>query len=279
LHFFVISFVAEMKTSHLFKKLFFWFAYHWCELQSHPIPEHSRLKHCKIISHRGEHDNCNIFENTLEAFDIVKEHGVWGIEFDVRWTKDLQPVVVHDKDTQRLFGKKIKICEITQSELNSYFPLIPSLEEVIQRYGKKLHLMVEIKEEAYPDTVYQKQVLADIFSTLEPLKDFHLISFSPEMFELINFVPTATFLLIAKLNCRKLSELAIQKDYGGILGHYFLLKDELLSEHHKRGQHTGTGFIASKNCLCRELNRKVEWIFSNHATQIQSLCYSLLKKR
>ena len=249
-----------------------------CDLRSHPIPEQSRLINCKIISHRGDHDNRIIFENTLEAFDIVKAHGVWGIEFDVRWTRDLQPVVFHDKDTLRLFGTRTKICEITQSQLKAQFPLIPSLAQVIQRYGKKLHLMVEIKAEVYPDPVYQQQALADLFSPLEPLKDFHLISLVPEMFDLINFVPASTFLPIAELNGRKLSELAIQKNYGGILGHYLLLKGELLYRHQKLGQHTGTGFIGSKNCLYRELNRNVEWIFSNKATEIQSLCNSLRSK-
>jgi glycerophosphoryl diester phosphodiesterase len=268
----------KMNIAHRFKKLLFSMVDHLCELRSQPVPEQSRLKNCKIISHRGDHDNRKIFENTLDAFDIIKDHGVWGIEFDVRWTRDLQPVVFHDKDTRRVSGTRMKICQLTQLQLNQHFPLIPSLEQVIQRYGKKLHLMVEIKAEVYPDPVYQKQVLADLFSPLEPVKDFHLISMVPEMFDLINFAPAPTFLPIAELNGRKLSELAIQKNYGGILGHYLLLNDELLYKHQKLGQHTGTGFIGSKNCLYRELNRKVEWIFSNKATEIQSRCNSLLEQ-
>lgn len=267
-----------MKTTHRFKKLLFSIVDHLCELRSQPIPKKSRLQNCKIISHRGEHDNRSIFENTIEAFDIAKDHGLWGIEFDVRWTRDLKPVVFHDKDTRRLFASRTKICELTWSRLNTHFPQIPSLEEVIQRYGKKLHLMIEIKAEVYPDPVYQRQVLTELFSPLEPFKDFHLISLAPEMFDLINFLPPPSYLPIAELNSRVLSELAIQKNYGGILGHYLLLKDELLDKHQKLGQHTGTGFISSKNCLYRELNRKVEWIFSDKATKIQSLCNALLEE-
>ncbi len=266
-----------MSSTHWLQKLFFRIADNLCKLRSYPVPKQSRLKYCKIISHRGQHDNRSVFENTLEAFETVKDHGVWGIEFDVRWTKDLQPVVFHDSDTKRLYGTKSEICNLTKSELNTYFPLIPSLAEVIQRCGKQQHLMVEIKAEIYPDPDYQRQVLADLFSPLDPIKDFHFISFAPEMFDLINFVPSSTFLPIAEMNGRKVSELAIQKNYGGILGHYLLLKNELVYKHQKLGQHTGTGFIVSRNCLYRELNRKVEWIFSNNAAELQSLCNSFLK--
>ena len=32
-------------------------------------PSKEDLKNCKIISHRGQHDNIKVFENTLTAFD------------------------------------------------------------------------------------------------------------------------------------------------------------------------------------------------------------------
>jgi len=61
-----------------------------------PKPTISDLRNCKIVSHRGEHDNKIVKENTLAAFDRVLHQGIWGIELDIRWTKDLQPVVIHD---------------------------------------------------------------------------------------------------------------------------------------------------------------------------------------
>ena len=61
-------------------------------------PEPEILRSCKIVSHRGEHDNIGVYENTFAAFDRALAQGTWGIEFDVRWTRDLQPVVAHDPD-------------------------------------------------------------------------------------------------------------------------------------------------------------------------------------
>ena len=72
-----------------------------------PKPEESALRRCRIISHRGEHDNVTVFENTLPAFDMARDHGVWGIECDIRWTKDLVPVVYHDADLRRLSGDSL----------------------------------------------------------------------------------------------------------------------------------------------------------------------------
>ncbi|MGD8449582.1 MAG: glycerophosphodiester phosphodiesterase family protein, partial [Desulfobacterales bacterium] len=74
-----------------------------------PIPDKEVLKCCKIVSHRGEHDNKTVFENTISAFDRVKKAGAWGIEFDIRWTKDLQPVVFHDTNLQRVFKSDIEV--------------------------------------------------------------------------------------------------------------------------------------------------------------------------
>jgi len=241
-------------------------------------PEKKRLYDCKIVSHRGEHDNLSVLENTLAAFDLIKDKGIWGIELDIRWTKDLIPVVFHDKDLKRLFNSDIEVGKITRGDLKTKFPAVPSLSEVIIRYGGKLHLMVEIKEEVYPDPAYQSSFLQDLFSSLEPEKDFHFISLSPDMFKLIGFVPSTTFLPVAQLNVGHLSELSIQKNYGGILGHYLLLKKSYLIKHKMQSQMVGTAYIKSRNSLFRELNRGVEWIFSNNAIEIQSIRDACLEK-
>ena len=77
-----------------------------------PSPDIEHLINCKIVSHRGEYDNQMVFENTLAAFDQAKAAGVWGIECDLRWTRDLQPVVIHDSDLLRMFGLKVRIYRI-----------------------------------------------------------------------------------------------------------------------------------------------------------------------
>ncbi len=236
-----------------------------------PIPSVERLKNCKIVSHRGEHDRKTVFENTLAAFDRARDLGVWGIEFDVRWTQDLHPVVIHDPDLKRVFGLNLTVKDVELQQLQSVCPAVPLLAEVIDRYGKNLHLMVEIKTERYPDPDRQNQILKACFAGLEPRIDYHLISLTPEMFDLITFVPASTFVPVAEMNLTRLSRIALQQDYGGVAGHYLLLNQKIMAVHRQRGQKVGTGYPASKNCLLREINRGVEWIFSNNAGELQAI--------
>jgi glycerophosphoryl diester phosphodiesterase len=247
------------------------------EKMPQPCPDAEKLKQCKIISHRGEHDNKLVYENTIPAFDRVYETGVWGIEFDVRWTRDLQPVVIHDRNLKRVFKSNTTVNKVTLTELKTHCKLIPTLSEIILKYGKKMHFMVEIKKETYPDPDYQNNVLQDLFHKLTPQIDFHFVALEPEMFMFIDFVSSSTFVPSARLNVKQLSDLSLMKNFGGIAGHYLLIYDRLLKKHHSRDQCIGTGYIRSKNCLFREINRGVEWIFSNHAIKLQSICNSLLK--
>jgi glycerophosphoryl diester phosphodiesterase len=236
-----------------------------------PFPGNERLKQCKIISHRGEYDNHSVFENTLPAFDRARAAGVWGLEFDIRWTRDLHPVVIHDADLNRVFNVDLQVGQIELQVLRAQCPHVPLLSEVIENHGRKLHLMAEIKAETYPDPQRQNQVLQDCFAALAPGADYHLISLAPEMFELITFVPASTFLPIAMWNISRFSDLALEREMRGLAGHYFLLNNSILSRHLGRGQKLGTGYPRSKNCLFREINRGVEWIFSNNAAELQQI--------
>jgi glycerophosphoryl diester phosphodiesterase len=234
-------------------------------------PTAAALENCKLVSHRGEHDNKTIFENTVEAFEKVEDAGVWGIELDIRWTKDLIPVVFHDDNLQRLFNNRQQISELKFSDLKKKYPLIPSLTEVVDKFGHKLHLMIEVKQEDYANAEQQIKTLEKIMHSLVPIKDYHFISIYPQMFEDLKFVPTQALLPIAIISYRKKSHLCFKKNYGGILGHYQFISRYGIRKHLKQGRKVGLGFIASKNSLYRELNRGVEWVFTNDALKLQAM--------
>lgn len=237
-----------------------------------PQPQRTRLRNCKLVAHRGQHDNQQVLENSLAAFELATSRGVWGFECDVRWTRDLQPVISHDADCQRLFGSTSRIADLTLAELRAEFPLIPSLEDVVHRYGGRHHLMIELKAEPYPNPERQWELLRQLLSGLEPLRDYHMLALEPGMLECVEFVPRLAMILVAMRHPRTVSETTIRDGYGGIAGHYVLLGNTLLTRHRRAGQHVGTGFVSSRNCLYREINRGVEWIFSNHAAELQDIC-------
>jgi len=243
-----------------------------------PEPAVSTLVNCKIVSHRGEHDNKSVKENTLAAFDRVLNQGIWGIELDIRWTKDLHPVVIHDPDCRRVFSSALKVNAVNLDELQSSIPDIPSLDQIIQRYGKKIHLMIEIKEEKLIDPEYQQVRLKALFSSLVPGADFHILALSTDIFELVDFLPGRALLPVAEYNFREISKKALGNNYAGISGQYLLISGNTIRKHGRNNQKTGTGFVRSRNCFYRELNRGVEWIFTNHALKLHSIQQELLNQ-
>ncbi|MEW6439773.1 MAG: glycerophosphodiester phosphodiesterase [bacterium] len=237
-----------------------------------PCPDPALLDQVRLVAHRGEHDNRHLLENTLPAFDAALEDGTWGIELDIRWTKDLEPVVFHDRDLRRLFGSGQQIAQMTLRELRKGFPRIPPLESVVERYGGKMHLMAELKEERWPDPARQNRKLSDLFRLLAPESDFHLLSLAPSVFEQIEFAPPSCFLPVAERNVDLLSSLSLNRRYAGLAAHYLLLTRPILEKHKAAGQKVATGHIASINCLYREINRGVDWIFTNMARRIRREC-------
>lgn len=241
------------------------------EMWPQPVPAEGRLDRCKIVAHRGGHDNLNVYENTLDAFDAARRAGVWGIEFDIRWTRDRLPVVFHDRDLRRIFGSRQEIGGMTRKELRRTFPQIPFLEEVVERYGGDMHLMVEIKSQAGVEPSVAARRLSDVFEGLSPETDYHFLSLDPGLFRWVDFVAPTACLPVAQLNLRQMSRSAIENGYKGVAGHYLLVTRRVMVRHKTRGQMIGTGYIRSKNSLFRELGRGVDWIFSNDAQKLQHI--------
>jgi len=58
------------------EKSFYWIVDYFFANLPHPLPQKGRLKHCKIVSHRGEYNNKTVFENTIPSFDRVRDQGI-----------------------------------------------------------------------------------------------------------------------------------------------------------------------------------------------------------
>ncbi len=235
------------------------------------VPSKAALEGCKIISHRGENDNVEVKENTLAAFARARDAGVWGIECDIRWTSDQVPVIHHDPTPQRLFGAGTPISELPFAQLRREFPLIPTLEEIIAEFGGNTHLMLELKAETWPEPKRQRETLQSLLARFNPTGDFHILALHPEQFERVAFLPAACFLPVAETNVVRLSRYAMETGCAGLAGHYLLLHARMQQRHQAAGQRIGTGFPDSKSCLFRELNRGVDWIFSNRAVKLQAI--------
>lgn len=233
-------------------------------------PSAEKLKRCKIISHRGEHHDGTAMENSLAAFDKAVRAGVWGIELDMRWTRDLIPVVAHDADMGRLYGDQCEIARTTYTALRKRFPSLASLDEVVTRFRNRAHLMIEMKQQAWIDKPRQYEILAETLRPLRPKIDYHLLSLAPQtLIDLTQITPTAKVPIAYYLPDR-FSQQAVQHQWGGLCSHYLMMRRSIVTKHQKLGQHIGTGFADSPHALLRELNRGIDWIFSNQAARMQT---------
>jgi len=233
-----------------------------------PLPPLERLQAGKIVSHRGEREGGAV-ENTLAAFDPVLAAGVWGLEFDVRWRSDGIPVVIHDPDAMRCFGRPLIVARSTFAQIRAAVPEIPSLEEVLARYGGKLHLMVELKDDHPTHIVPRRQTLQKLLAPLTPGEQFHILTLDPKLLRWTDFLPPDAQVLVGTGGMGTLSRHALREGLGGVAGHYLLMSERHQQAHTEARQQTGVGFITSRNGLKRALNRGVNWIFSNHAVRLE----------
>jgi len=93
----------------------------------------------KIIAHRGYH--LTKLENTVESFEEAYKSNYKYIEFDINFTKDCQPVILHDNllDNQsNTIGlvSNIYLSDIQNINLNGGYK-IPELNNVLQAFKDK----------------------------------------------------------------------------------------------------------------------------------------------
>ena len=120
------------------------------------------------FAHRGLHDiKRGLVENTLPAFAAARDAG-FGMELDIRFSKDMQLVVFHDDDLLRLAGDARRVRQLTLEELKA-IPLagidsarIPTLREVLDMVDGKTPLLIELK--SGPDNARLCQALMDMLA-------------------------------------------------------------------------------------------------------------------
>ncbi len=233
-----------------------------------PYRKHPRRSEAKIVAHRGWHDNSETQENTLAAFEKALDNGLFGVEFDIRWTKDLIPVVHHDPGLERIWKRGFKISEHSFSELRQEVPEVPTLEEVVEQFGGKLHFFIELKWEDYPAVQEQNSILLFILKNLNPGEHYHFLSLDPRVFDCFTTLPRKYKFLVGLTNLNEISDVAIKGEFAGVMGHYLLMGQDKIAEHLRANQKIGVGYPRSKNIIDRELTRGVEYIFTNHPWEL-----------
>jgi glycerophosphoryl diester phosphodiesterase len=107
-----------------------------------------------IIAHRGASHDAP--ENSLSAFKLAVEQGADGFEADFYLTSDGKIACFHDKDTERISGRKLMVVKTPLSELQALDvgswkdprwkgERMPTMEDVLAAVPKGKKVFLELK--------------------------------------------------------------------------------------------------------------------------------------
>ena len=109
------------------------------------------------IGHRGA--RAYEPENTLRSFQKAIELGVDAVELDVRKTKDNEIVVIHNADVNKTTNGNGLVSELSLEDIKRFVTekgeKIPTLEEVLDSVGKRVKILVELKETGIEEQVLE----------------------------------------------------------------------------------------------------------------------------
>ena len=132
-----------------------------------------------IIAHRGIHNNRDIPENSMLAFEKAISRN-YAIEFDIEITRDDRLIIHHDDNLLRMTGvnknvEDMVLGEIKELNLLNTNEKIPTFREVLELVNGKVFLDIEIKSTKKRDKI--------IDLILKELNNYHgqlsLKSFDP----------------------------------------------------------------------------------------------------
>ena len=183
-------------------------------------------------------------ENSLAAFEAALSQGCDGFEFDVRHTRDGRNVLWHDP---KFRGREIATSDFSQLANRDRSPLA-SLEEVLERFGHRAHLDIELKVAGHEEAVMAA------LRQHPPQHAYSVSSFLPEVLLRLHEVDDQ---LPLGYICERPSLMDRWRDLPikVFLPRHDLLRPELIEEAHRRGMQIMTWTANS----ARRMRQLADW--------------------
>ena len=183
-------------------------------------------------------------ENSLAAFEFALDHGCDGFEFDVRHTRDGRNVLWHDACWNGRDIASTDYLDLTDRSGNR----LPVLEDVLDRFGDRAYLDIELKVSGYEECV-----VAPLRAN-PPQRGFMVSSFLPEV--ILQLRRMADELPLGFI-CDRDDALSLWRELpiSVLLPHYALVQPALALDVHQRGLQIMTWTLNDR----RRMRQLADW--------------------
>lgn len=220
-----------------------------------------------IIAHRGA--SALAHENTIEAFQIAYLLNADGIELDLRKTKDNIIIVNHNPYINNLLIKDHTYQELLDEALKENY-IIPTFNEVIDKFGGKIFLDIEIKEPGFVNEVVNLLLKTTDFNK------FMIRSFNKDIIIKVKQINASTntalilgekhlkygifsriFDIFPKKHITKTKCNVISPNHRLLLFHY-------IKRMHKLGLPVSVWTVNNEKTINKLINLKVDYLITNY---------------
>jgi len=200
-----------------------------------------------LLGHRGVRASTGVPQNTCASFDLALEHGCDGFEFDVRLAACGTAVVCHDPKVGKLAIARTQARQL---------PRLPRLNDVIERYGQRAFLNIELKVKDL-----ESKVLTAL-SGFPPIQGYVVSSFIPDVVMELEARSSSVSIGII---CETLAQLArwreLPVDY--VIPHQSLVNRALVEEVQDAGRRVLVWTVNDKEDMLRLAELGVDGIISD----------------
>lgn len=200
-----------------------------------------------LLGHRGTRASAGIAENSYAAFDLALQHGCDGFEFDVRLTACGSALVCHDPKVG-----KVTIASAQAEQL----PQLPQMKDVIERYGQRAFLDIELKVKDL-----ESKVLTAL-GNFPPAQGNVVSSFSPET---VMDLEARSAAVAIGIICETPVQLARwpQLPIDFVIAHHSLVDDSLVQDVQGAGRKIMVWTVNEKETMLRLAEWGVDGIISD----------------
>jgi len=211
------------------------------------------------IGHRGA--RAYEPENTIRSFRKAIELGVDAVELDVRKTKDDGLIVIHDEEVDMTTDGKGKVGELTMEEIKELQiekgEEIPTLEEALDFIGRKVKILIELKEVGYEDRVL------DLVRRKELTDNVILVSFKEEALRRIRELDSEVKTGFIFARYRRPLDKAVELKADYVLSLYHFTHTADVEKAHERGLKVIVWTINKKEDVEEYVRKGVDGITSD----------------